>query len=312
MPELPEIETIKRDLEKKIVGKTIARVEVREKKSRFLQTEIEDPRFRKTKSGPVSPSPKKFAKILTGNQFKKIERRGKLLIFQLAAGQFLLAHMKMTGQLVYRYDHKTIYGGHDVPKTVTVLPNQFTRVIFSFKDKSVLYFNDMRKFGYLKIVSAEEKEKILATRFGPDAWSPKPSFKIFKEILHSRAKSTLKAVLMDQQSIVGIGNIYADEICFMAKLRPQRKVNTLTSLDIKKLYNSMNKVLAHAIKHRGTTFGTRPAQNYVDSAGEHGNYLDFLKVYRRDGKPCLRCKKSVIQKDNTAGRGTRFCPVCQK
>lgn len=301
MPELPEIETIKRDLEKKVVGKKIAKVEIREKK-------------------PVSPAPKEFAKILTGNQFKKIERRGKLLIFQLATGQFLLAHLKMTGQLVYRYDHKTargeqsrtIYGGHDVPKTVTTLPNQFTRVIFSFKDGSVLYFNDMRKFGYLKIVSAEAKEKILATRFGPDAWSPKPSFKVFKEILHSRTKSTLKAVLMDQQSIAGIGNIYADEICFMAKLRPQRKVNTITSPDIKKLYNSMNKVLAYAIRHRGTTFGTRPAQNYVDSDGRHGNYLDFLKVYRRDGERCLRCKKSVIQKDNTAGRGTRFCPICQK
>lgn len=294
MPELPEIETIKRDLEKKIVGKTIARVEVREKK-------------------PVSPGPKKFAKILVGNRFKKIERRGKLLIFHLNKPDFfLLAHMKMTGQLVYHYGHKTIYGGHEVPKTVAVLPNQFTRVIFSFKDKSILYFNDMRKFGYLKIVSAEEKEKILATRFGPDAWSPKLSFKIFKEILHSRAKSRLKAALMDQQSIAGIGNIYADEICFMARLRPQRKINTLSAEEIKALFNSIGKVLRHAIKHRGTTFGTRPAQNYVDSDGRHGNYLDFLKVYQRDGEPCLRCKKSVIQKDNTAGRGTRFCLICQK
>lgn len=301
MPELPEIETIKRDLEKKIVGKKITAVEIREKKM-------------------VYPNAKEFLTGLTGGKFTKIERRGKLLIFQLATGQFLLAHMKMTGQLVYRYGYKTvrgeqsrtIYGGHDVPKSVATLPNQFTRVIFKFKDNSVLYFNDMRKFGYLKLVSAEAKEKIIATRFGPDAWSPKLDFKTFKKVLTAREKSRLKAVLMDQWSISGIGNIYADEICFMARLRPQRKIRTLSAEEVETLFKSVGKVLNHAIKHRGTTFGTRTAQNYVDSDGRHGNYLDFLKVYQRDGEQCLRCKKSVIQKDNTAGRGTRFCPVCQK
>ncbi len=294
MPELPEIETIKRDLKKKIIGKKIVGVEVREKKL-------------------VYPGFAGFKKGLEGNHFVKIERRGKLLVFHLAKrALFLLAHMKMTGQLVYRYDHQVIYGGHDVPKTVSSLPNQFTRVIFKFQNKSVLYFNDMRKFGYLKLVSAETKDKILAMRFGPDAFSPKLSLKTFKAILEHRKKSRLKAVLMDQRSIAGIGNIYADEICFMARLRPQRKINTLSVDEVKWLFHSLTKVLAHAIKHRGTTFGTRTAQNYVDSDGKHGNYLDFLKVYQRDGEKCLRCKKSVIQKDNTAGRGTRFCPTCQK
>ncbi|MDO8495148.1 MAG: bifunctional DNA-formamidopyrimidine glycosylase/DNA-(apurinic or apyrimidinic site) lyase [bacterium] len=307
MPELPEIETIKRDLEKKIIGKKIAGVEVREKKI-------------------VHPNPKVFATALTGNKFTKIDRRGKLLIFHLVSppkfsseklrrarpDKFLLAHMKMTGQLVYRYDHKTIYGGHDVPKTITTLPNNFTRVIFRFQDKSILYFNDMRKFGYLKIVSGEVKNKILATRFGPDAFTPKLSLRVLKEVLEKRDKSSLKAVLMDQQSIAGIGNIYADEICFMAGLLPQRKINTLDVNDVKRLHNCIGHVLAHAVRHRGTTFGTRTTQNYVDSEGKHGNYLDFLKVYQRDGEKCLKCKKVIIQKDITAGRGTRFCKICQK
>lgn len=293
MPELPEIETIKHDLEKKIIGKKIVEIEVRERKL-------------------VHPNPQEFIKTLTGNKFTKIERRGKLLIFHLGKpSYFLLAHMKMTGQLVYRYDHKIVYGGHDVPNTITILPNSFTRVIFKFNDKSILYFNDMRKFGYLKIVSTEVKDKILATRFGPDAFTPKLKFKTFKQILELRFKSKLKAVLMDQQSIAGIGNIYADEICFMAKLRPQRKINTLDQGDVKRLFNSIGHVLAHAVRHRGTTFGTRSVQHYVDGDGQHGNYLDFLKVYQREKEKCLRCKKGVIQKDNTAGRSTHFCLICQ-
>lgn len=294
MPELPEIETIKRDLERKIIGKEIDKVEVRERK-------------------PVHPNPKEFIKALTGNKFAKIERRGKLLIFHLVhPPKFLLAHMKMTGQLVYRYNHKTIYGGHDGPDPITTLPHSFTRVIFKFSDKSALYFNDMRKFGYLKIVLSEVKDKILTTRLGPDAFAPKLTFKVFKKILESRKKSGLKAVLMDQQSIAGIGNIYADEICFMAKLRPQRKVDTFSADDIKRLFNGIGQVLAHAVRRRGTTFGSRMAQNYVDGEGKHGNYRDFLKVYQREKEKCLRCKKGIIQKDNVAGRGTRFCPVCQR
>src|SRR3989344_1815823 len=151
MPELPEVETIRRDLEGRIVRKKIADVEVRAKK--IVKTNL-----------------KEFVSVLKGNQFSKIDRRGKLLIFGLKRdGKFLLVHLKMTGQLIYRYDHKTIAGGHNLPKNIGELPNKFTHLVFSFADKSKLFYNDMRKFGFMKIVGMEEKEKILANSYGIDA-----------------------------------------------------------------------------------------------------------------------------------------------
>src|SRR3989338_7318565 len=139
MPELPEVETIRRDLEGKIVRKKIVEVEVRAKK--IVKTNL-----------------KEFVGVLNGNYFTKIDRRGKLLIFNLKKPEkFLLVHLKMTGQLIYRYDHKTIAGGHNLPKNIGELPNKFTHLIFSFSDKSKLFYNDMRRFGYMKIVAQEGK-----------------------------------------------------------------------------------------------------------------------------------------------------------
>jgi len=312
------VETIRRELEGKIVRKKIAGAEVRGKK--IVKTDL-----------------KEFEKILTGNQFTKIERRGKLLIFNLKnhrgstsmGEKFLLVHLKMTGQLIYRYDHKTtsgepfgteltaevvtrtIAGGHNLPKDLGLLPNKFTHLIFSFSDKSHLYYNDMRRFGYMKIVDSAEKDRILGNNFGIDAMDEKFTLAVFKNILEKRKKAVAKAVLMDQGNIAGIGNIYADEVLFDSQILPNRKVSTLKPEEVKKVYQSIKKVLKHAIRHRGTTFGTQLEGHYVDSDGKHGNYLDFLKVYQREGEKCLRCKKGVIQKKNMAGRGTRFCMACQ-
>jgi len=300
MPELPEVETIRRDLEGKIVRKKIADVEVLAKK--IVKTNL-----------------KEFSEVLKGNQFSKIDRRGKLLIFKLKnhrgstsmGEKFLLVHLKMTGQLIYRYDHKTIAGGHNLPKNIGELPNKFTHLIFSFSDKSKLFYNDMRRFGYMKIVDQEGKENILV-HFGIDAIDEKFTLAVFKGILEGRKNSIAKAVLMDQGAVAGIGNIYADEILYDAQILPNRKINTLKLVDIKKLYQSIKKVLKHAIRHRGTTFGTQLEGHYVDSEGRHGNYLDFLKVYQREGEKCVGCPKGIIQKNNIAGRGTRFCTACQK
>jgi len=294
MPELPEVETIRRDLEGKIVRKKITDVEVRAKK--IIKTNL-----------------KEFVEALKGNQFTKIERKGKLLIFNLQTkDQFLLVHLKMTGQLIYRYDHKTIAGGHNLPKNIGELPNKFTHLIFSFSDKSYLYYNDMRKFGYMKIVDQAERDRILTENFGIDAIDEKFTLAVFKKILEKKKGAIAKAALLDQISIAGIGNIYADEVLFDSKILPNRKVSTLKSDEIKKMYQSIKKVLKHAIRHRGTTFGTQLEGHYVDSEGRHGNYLDFLKVYQREKKKCLRCTNGVIEKKSIAGRGTRFCSACQK
>lgn len=301
MPELPEVETIRRDLEGKIIYKKIVGVEVRVKKI-------------------VKSNLKEFVAILKGNQFTKIDRRGKLLIFslkenknllRLSLNKFLLVHLKMTGQLIYRYDHKTIAGGHNLPKNIGPLPNKFTHLIFSFSDKSNLFYNDMRKFGYMKIVDGLEKEKILEKNFGIDAMDKKFTFAVFKKIMEKKKGAIAKAALLDQMSLAGIGNIYADEILFDSQIMPNRKVNTLKPEEIKRIYQSIKKVLKHAIRHRGTTFGTQLEGHYVDSEGRHGNYLDFLKVYQREKEKCERCG-GIIQKKNIAGRGTRFCSSCQR
>src|SRR3989344_4622029 len=256
MPELPEVETIRRDLEGKIVRKKIADVEVLAKK--IVKTNL-----------------KEFSEVLKGNQFSKIDRRGKLLIFKLKnhrgstsmGEKFLLVHLKMTGQLIYRYDHKTIAGGHNLPKNIGELPNKFTHLIFSFSDKSKLFYNDMRRFGYMKIVDQAERDRILTENFGIDAIDEKFTLAVFKKILEKKKGAIAKAALLDQISIAGIGNIYADEVLFDSKILPNRKVSTLKSDEIKKMYQSIKKVLKHAIRHRGTTFGTQLEGHYVDSEG---------------------------------------------
>ena len=266
MPELPEVETIRRDLEGKIRSKKIVNVEVRAKK--IVKTNL-----------------KEFLAVLKGNQFIKIERRGKLLIFGLKDGKFLLVHLKMTGQLIYRYDIKTtrgehgrtIAGGHNLPKNLGPWLNKFTHLIFSFNDKSHLYYNDMRKFGYMKVVDEQEKEKII-NGYGIDAMDDKFTLTVFKKILERKKNVVAKAMLLDQGVVAGIGNIYADEILFDSQILPNRKVGALKPEEINRLYQSIKKVLKQAIRHRGTTFGIQLEGHYVDSDGKHGNYLDFLKV----------------------------------
>lgn len=289
MPELPEVETIRRDLEKKIAGQKIKDIAILATKS-------------------VHNKKADFLSALVGNNFKHIERRGKLLMFALnKTGKYayLLAHLKMTGQLIYRNKKQILAGGHSQTAMDTNVPNKFTRVIFTFGDGGQLFFNDLRRFGYLKLVSKEEKEKIVKNNFGIEPLTPDYIFESFAELFQKR-QTNIKAFLLNQKLISGIGNIYADEACFEAKVLPTRKVNSLTPQEIKKLFKCVEDILRMAIEHRGTTFN-----NYVDSDGRTGSHVDFLKVYGRDGEKCKKCK-SVILKMKFAGRGTHYCASCQK
>ncbi|MFA6485903.1 MAG: bifunctional DNA-formamidopyrimidine glycosylase/DNA-(apurinic or apyrimidinic site) lyase [Candidatus Magasanikbacteria bacterium] len=288
MPELPEVETIRRDLSTRVVDKKIIALDARDHK-------VAD---------------KNLAKILVGKKFIKIERRGKLLAFLLSDGQYLLAHLKMTGQLIYkekrtRSKEKIVAGGHKISPSDLQVPNNFTRVIFSFVDKSQLFFNDMRRFGYLKLASADEKEKIFNENFGIEPLTENFKFKNFSA-LFARRKTNLKALLMNQKLIAGIGNIYADEACYCAGLLPWRKAGSLTAGELKRLFSSITEVLKVALKNRGTSF-----DDFVDAQGEKGGHYNFLNVYERDGEKCRRCK-SIIKKTRHAGRGTHFCLKCQK
>ena len=287
MPELPEVETIKNDLNKKVLNKKIILVDVRQKKA-------------------IRGNLFNFVKTLLGKSFQKINRVGKLLIFKTKEGEFyLLIHLKVTGQLIYRYKNGVVAGGHDFPKVeINKLPNKYSHVIFKFADESQLFFNDMRKFGYLKIVNKKDLEKILA-EYGLNPLSSNFKLNNFSKIFKNK-KTNTKAVLMDQKLIAGIGNIYADEILFQARIKPNRKVNTLKKEEIKNIFKAIKIIFKKAIKYRGTTFS-----DYVDVSDNKGGYSKFLKVYRREGEKCKQCG-NIIEKIKIAGRGTRYCDKCQK
>jgi formamidopyrimidine-DNA glycosylase len=285
MPELPEVETIRKDLCKSILNKKIVDVKV-------------------SKRSMVEGSVKKFMDDLLSNQLVDIGRTGKLLIFKLKKGnRYLLAHMKMTGQLVYALSSKKTPGGHNFPK-LDELPNKYSHIIICFSDKSKLYFNDMRQFGYMKVVSREELEKI-KLNFGIEPLQSNFTWENFKTSIKGK-KTNIKVFLLNQKNIAGIGNIYADEILFDAKIRPNRKIERISEKELRRIYVSAEKIIKKAIHKRGTTFS-----DYVDGNGHKGNFTSYLKVYDREGEKCKRCRGN-IKKIRVGGRGTYFCPNCQK
>lgn len=288
MPELPEVETIKRGLAHRIINKKIATVWI-------------EPSFYKR----VSPSPAKFIQILNGCQFKSVKRRAKLLIFKVNNNVFMLNHLKMTGQLIYiAPTGQAVSGGH--AHSGKLFPNKFNRAIFSFNDGSKLYFNDLRKFGYLKIVNGVELKQELS-KYGIEPMDAKFNFQRFNELLKRKLNQKIKVFLLDQSLIAGLGNIYADESCFAAKIKPMRMIKTLNLKERMELFWQIKKTLKKAIKFKGTSVNT-----YVNSEGTKGGFINFLKVYGRAPAKCLRCKKANIVKIKVGERGTSYCPNCQK
>ncbi|MCK4919267.1 MAG: bifunctional DNA-formamidopyrimidine glycosylase/DNA-(apurinic or apyrimidinic site) lyase [Candidatus Pacebacteria bacterium] len=273
MPELPEVETIRRDLEKKIIGKKIIDIRVIQKNS-------------------IKNSPTYFTKTLKNNSIKSITRKGKLLILKIKENEkYLLIHLRMTGQILC------------CDTDIKIAKN--TRVVFTFNDNSQLFFNDTRRFGYLQITTEKEKD-IALKKMGIDILDKNFTFKKLKSLLKNRRRN-LKSALLDQKIITGIGNIYADEICFKARLQPNRITGELNDKEVKKLYNSIIKIINLAIKNRGTSFS-----DYIDSNGKKGNFSKFLKVYQKEKETCQNCHKKSIKKIKVAGRATRYCENCQK
>ena len=291
MPELPEVETIKNDLQKVILRKKITDILILDKKV----------------SGRDLFVPKI---ILKGNFFSRIDRIGKLLIFEIAGGKkFFLVHLKMTGQLIFSGRSKTVIGGHEADgKRKEIfgeeLPNKHTRLVICFSSGEKLFFNDLRKFGYAKIVDKNELQKI-KEKYGIEPLTKDFTFAAFSKALQGR-KAFVKAVLLNQGIIAGIGNIYADEALFEAKIRPERRALSLSESERKALFQAISKIMKRAIKERGTTFS-----DYVDASGRKGGFTRLLKVYGREGKKCYRCQ-GVVKKVKVAGRGTRICEKCQK
>lgn len=286
MPELPEVETIRRGLERRILRKRIRNIEIGNQKI-------------------VKNDPREFISVLRGNSFTKLGRRGKLLIVHLRSGQwYLLIHLKMTGQLIYQAGKTFVAGGHPIPRLTADLPHKHTHVIIEFIDGSKLFFNDLRKFGVMKVVDKTALDLILAA-YGVEPLSQEFTWERFQQALGKR-QASLKATLLNQALIAGLGNIYVDEVCWYARVRPNKRVARLTRAEKKRIFQNIPKVLREAIAHGGTTFN-----HFRDSDGEKGNYSDRLKAYGRAGKPCQRCGTTLVR-TTVAQRGTVYCPVCQK
>jgi formamidopyrimidine-DNA glycosylase len=287
LPELPEVETIRKDLSNVILNKKITNIT------------ISKPKLIKNSSIPF------FKQKLINQQINQVNRRGKLLYLELSNQNYLLIHLKMTGQLIYQHQKQIIAGGHSEPKIESILPNKYSHVIFEFSDQSQLFFNDQRQFGYFKIVEQPELNNILQ-KFGIEPLRSEFTSQNFTN-LFAKKTTTVKNILLNQNAISGIGNIYADEICFHAGIKPTKKIPRLTATEVQKLFQSTKYIIKKAIKFRGTTFN-----NYRDSNGNIGNFKSQLMVYGRGNSLCLKCQTRKIKKIKHAGRGTHYCPICQK
>ena len=342
MPELPEVETVRRGLKDLIVGKEITAVSHDTAKS-----------FPNDKSLVES--------FLLKASITDVRRRAKVLLIDLSTNYTLMVHLKMTGQLVYiktdssansfeyNLDEKRDNGekrindtlnrvdeasssknaksqvdqstglteklgdemrwgaGHPNDSLVGKLPDRSTRVIFTFSDESKLFFNDQRKFGWVKLLPTNLiSEEPFMQKVGPEPLSASFTPEVFIKRIRRRQNTTIKAALLDQTVLAGIGNIYADESLWGAKIHPATRVRNVNDDQLEKLHNELVSVLKLAIEKGGST-----DRNYVNAEGKRGSYIDFARVFRREGMACPRCG-ARIEKSKVATRGTHTCPVCQK
>ena len=286
MPELPEVETVRVGLKRLIVKKKVA------------STTHNWP-----KSFPNSQSD--VNQFLIGSKIADVRRRAKVLIIDLDTQYSLVIHLKMTGQLVYRGD-ENFGAGHPSDSLIGNLPDKSTRVEITFRDKSKLFFNDQRKFGWMRLLPTIEVPNIdFMKKVGPEPLETSFTDKVLYDRLQRRKNSSIKAALLDQTVLAGIGNIYADESLWGAKIHPETKVGLLTKAKIKKLYTEIVNVLKLSIEKGGST-----DRNYVNAEGKKGSYIEFAKVFRRENLPCPRCSTAII-KTRVASRGTHLCPKCQ-
>lgn len=287
MPELPEVETVRIGLQALVPGRTIAAV-THDWPKGFPNAEND------------------VKKFLLGGKITEVRRRAKVLLIDLSTNYSLVIHLKMTGQLVFRGTKAQFGAGHPTASLIGELPDKSTRVTFSFTDGSKLFFNDQRKFGWVRLMPTLEVEQLdFFQKVGPEPLAADFTAQNFIHRLERRAKSGIKAVLLDQTVVAGIGNIYADESLFAAKIHPETAVQDIPEPKLQKLYTELLRILRLSIEKGGST-----DKNYVNAEGKKGSYLTFAQVFRKEGTSCPRCGATII-KFRAAGRGTHICPVCQ-
>lgn len=280
MPELPEVEVVRRDLEKEVVGKKIRSAEVRNTKNamRIIRRH---------------PRRRDFEDALKGAKISKIDRRGKYILMYLDSGKILVTHLGMSGQLL-KTRSKAETENH-------------THVVIDFTVGGQLRYVDPRTFGEMFVTEPDEdggiKELI---NLGHDPLEEAIPWQIFSETLSAR-HAKMKGLLMDQKFICGLGNIYSDEVLFASGIRFDRPSQELSAQEVRRLYRSIQEILQDAIRYRGTSADD---EQYRDLYGEIGQYQDVLKVYQREGMPCRRCR-TPIERSRWSNRSTFYCPQCQ-
>lgn len=287
MPELPEVETVRRGLESLIIGKII----------KTTQHDTE-------KSFPNASAD--IEAFLYGAAVIAIRRRAKVLLIELSTQYTLMVHLKMTGQMVYVGSDYRFGAGHPNDSLVNTLPDRSTRVKIEFTDGSQLFFNDQRKFGWMKLLPTIEIPNVdFMKKVGPEPLEADFTSQQFADRFTRRKRTTIKAALLDQSVVAGVGNIYADEALWGAKVHPQRLVQTVTDQEFESIYTDLRAVMTLSIEKGGSSNHT-----YVNAEGKRGSYMDFARVFRREGLACPRCG-TTIEKLRVAGRGTHICPHCQ-
>lgn len=244
-------------------------------------------------------------KFLIDSKIVQVRRRAKVLIIDLDSNYSLVIHLKMTGQMVFRSESEVFGAGHPSDSLLGKLPDKSTRVIFDL-GKAKLFFNDQRKFGWVRLIPTIEIENIdFFKKLGPEPLESDFSTQDFIRCIRKRPNSSIKPVLLDQSVIAGVGNIYADESLWGAKIHPLTRVKDIEDTKLTELFKCLRDVLNLSIEKGGST-----DKNYINAEGKRGSYLEFANVFRRENFPCPRCKTS-IEKIRVAGRGTHICPKCQ-
>lgn len=272
MPELPEVETVRRGLEKLILGKKIASLDIRYPK--MIKTDLDQ-----------------FQKEVPGQEIQSMGRRGKYLLFYLT-DKVLISHLRMEGKYFY-------YPGH-------VPGRKHAHIFIQFEDGGTLVYEDVRKFGTMELLAPELLDAyFVSKKLGPEPTKEDFDLEIFIGAL-KKSKKPIKSHLLDQTLVAGLGNIYVDEVLWRAKVPPSRLSNSLTAQEARKVHDETIKVLGKAVEKGGSTIRT-----YTNAFGEDGTMQDFHQVYDKAGQACSRCG-SIIEKIQLGGRGTHFCPKCQR
>ena len=287
MPELPEVETVRRGLTTLIIGKCISDVHVFESPKSFPNDQVAVNEF------------------MINATITDVRRRAKVLLIDLSTGYTLVIHLKMTGQLVYRGEER-FGAGHPNDSLIGELPDRSTRVEIMFAGGEKVFFNDQRKFGWIKLYPTLEVPNIdFMQRVGPEPLEDSFTNKEFIPRVRRRANTSIKAAILDQTVLAGVGNIYADESLWGAKVHPATHVRDVSDEQLSTLLFEIKYVMNLAIEKGGST-----DRNYVNAEGKRGSYIDFARVFRKEGQSCQRCG-ATIEKIRVAARGTHICSECQ-